>query len=58
MQMWWNWQTRKIQVLMVAIPCRFKSCHLHQKNNGERLLSIVFFRYKLYGFEPRKASLG
>ena len=30
MRMWRNWQTRKIQVLMVARLCRFKSCHPHQ----------------------------
>ena len=38
MRMWRNWQTRKIQVLMVARLCRFKSCHPHQqkypKNSG------------------------
>ena len=30
MRVWRNWQTRKIQVLMVARLCRFKSCHPHQ----------------------------
>ena len=25
-----KWQTRKVQVLMEAIPCRFKSCYPHQ----------------------------
>ena len=29
MRVWRNWQTRKIQVLMVARLCRFKSCHPH-----------------------------
>ena len=31
MRTWRNWQTRKIQVLMVARLCRFKSCCPHQK---------------------------
>ena len=31
MRVWRNWQTRKIQVLMIARLCRFKSCHPHQK---------------------------
>ena len=31
MRVWRNWQTRKIQVLMVARLCRFKSCYPHQK---------------------------
>ena len=30
MRTWRNWQTRKIQVLMVARLCRFKSCCPHQ----------------------------
>ena len=33
LRMWRNWQTRKIQVLMVERSCRFKSCHPHQKTN-------------------------
>ena len=27
--MWRNWQTRKIQDLVIARLCRFKSCHPH-----------------------------
>ena len=30
MRVWRNWQTRKIQVLMIARLCRFKSCYPHQ----------------------------
>ncbi len=30
-RVWRNWQTRKIQVLMFARMCRFKSCYPHQK---------------------------
>lgn len=40
MRTWRNWQTRKIQVLMVARLCRFKSCCPHQKRQSER---VVFF---------------
>lgn len=29
MQMWRNWQTRQIQVLVAARLCKFKSCHLY-----------------------------
>lgn len=29
MREWWNWQTRQIQVLVVLILCRFKSCLSH-----------------------------
>ncbi len=29
MQVWRNWQTRKIQVLIIARLCGFKSLHLH-----------------------------
>ena len=31
MQVWRNWQTRKIQVLIIARLCGFKSLHLHHK---------------------------
>ncbi len=31
--MWWNWQTRELQVLVGAIPCGFKSRHLHHITN-------------------------
>ena len=30
MRVWRNWQTRKIQVLIIARLCRFKSCYPHQ----------------------------
>ena len=36
MRVWRNWQTRKIQVLMVARLCRFKSCHPHQKKTPSK----------------------
>ena len=32
MRTWRNWQTRKIQVLMVERLCRFKSCCPHHSN--------------------------
>ena len=28
---WWNWQTRRTQNPVVAIPCRFDPDHRHQK---------------------------
>lgn len=31
--MWRNWQTRTVQVGMEISPCRFDSCHRHQKHN-------------------------
>ena len=45
MRVWRNWQTRKIQVLMVARLCRFKSCYPHQnKRRDPRGLSFCFAR--------------
>ena len=41
---------------MVAIPCRFKSCHLHQKIKGEQSLSFDFF-VQASRLEARKAKL-
>ena len=35
-----EWQTRRLQVPMVAIPCRFKSCYPHH-NFVEVWLSLV-----------------
>ena len=32
LQEWWNWQTRRLQVPVVAIPCGFKSHLLHWKS--------------------------
>ena len=46
MRVWWNWQTRKIQVLITAMLCRFKSCHPHQtriKTNPRENLEFVLF---------------
>ena len=43
MRVWRNWQTRKIQVLMVARLCRFKSCYPHQKGKGEVHLPLFLF---------------
>ena len=42
MRMWRNWQTRKIQVLMVARLCRFKSCHPHQAQKAQYV--VYFFK--------------
>ena len=36
-----KWQTRKVQVLMRAIFCRFKSCHPHQIKNINQFLQII-----------------
>ena len=46
MRGWRNWQTRKIQVLMEAIPCGFKSRSSHQtriKRTREKILSSFYF---------------
>ena len=43
MRTWRNWQTRKIQVLMVARLCRFKSCCPHQsKQKRTEIIRFVF----------------
>ena len=39
--MWWNWQTRKIQVLMPSKAYRFKSCHPHQ-NKADTVVGVRF----------------
>ena len=41
MRTWRNWQTRKIQVLMVERLCRFKSCCPHQSNGSFRCFLFV-----------------
>ena len=47
MRVWRNWQTRKIQVLMIARLCRFKSCYPHHSGKTPPYLSendnVVFF---------------
>ena len=57
MRTWRNWQTRKIQVLMVERLCRFKSCcphHVVRTTDGRLAFSaknmrlfhgLIFFRY-------------
>ena len=43
MQEWWNRQTRRLQVPVVAIPCGFKSHLLHY---GEGMTQVMpFFVY-------------
>ncbi len=42
MRVWWNWQTRKIQVLVGATLYRFKSCYSHQEKALD-VLSGAFF---------------
>ena len=52
MRVWRNWQTRKIQVLIVARLCKFNSCHPHQKKdlqcrsffNSIRLRRVILLR--------------
>lgn len=44
MRVWRNWQTRKIQVLVFARGCRFKSCYPHMKIScGGVLPQGIFF---------------
>ena len=50
LRVWWNWQTRKIQVLITAMLCRFKSCHPHQTRIKRTLTKsrggvLFFFLY-------------
>ena len=43
-QEWWNWQTRRLQVPVVAIPCGFKSHLLHLiARNRIRVVQISRF---------------
>ena len=42
MRVWWNWQTRMIQVHMPLQACRFKSCHPHQKTLRSKDLGVFF----------------
>ena len=41
---WWNWQTRRTQNPMVAIPCRFDPDYRHQKTQRS-IRSSVFFSF-------------
>ena len=53
MRVWWNWQTRMIQVHMPLQACRFKSCHPHQKSKFSLKVGFGFFFYiGLIGLEP------
>ena len=54
MRVWRNWQTRKIQVLMIARLCRFKSCYPHQQK-GIAPVAIPFCSCG-GGAEPVRAS--
>ena len=54
MRVWRNWQTRKIQVLMIARLCRFKSCHPHQSK--KQPLRLLFCFGLFVGAEPVRAS--
>ena len=54
--MWRNWQTRKIQVLMFARMCRFKSCYPHQKSTGFDLSIFYPLRKQWYIITRKRAS--
>ena len=42
--MWRNWQTRKIQDLVIARLCRFKSCHPHQTEDKGAACALISLR--------------
>ena len=46
-QEWWNRQTRRLQVPVVAIPCGFKSHLLHRRN------TISDFAYRIFLYLKR-----
>ena len=52
MRVWRNWQTRKIQVLMVARLCRFKSCHPHQKKTPSKFAWGLLLVWMPQGWSP------
>ena len=60
LRMWRNWQTRKIQVLMVARLCRFKSCHPHQcctRRLSKSWLPCFYFLATYVVLLPRKKGV-
>ena len=48
LQKWRNWQTRTVQVRMVAILCGFKSHLLHVKREVELSTSLFYFYMNLF----------
>ena len=50
MQKWRNWQTRTVQVRMVAILCGFKSHLLHVKREVEQSTSLFYFYMNLFNY--------
>ena len=60
MRTWRNWQTRKIQVLMVERLCRFKSCCPHHRRKtrlfGEKYEAVsrphIFSLFRLASSPP------
>ena len=46
LQKWRNWQTRTVQVRVVAIPCGFDSHLLHQRKRRAKVLRFFDFPAK------------
>ena len=53
MRMWRNWQTRWIQVPVIAISCGFKSHHPHQKTENSAAVLRFFLQM---GLEPNRTT--
>ena len=49
MRKWRNWQTRRLQVPVVAIPCGFKSHLLHRRDTISDLAYRIFLYLKRCG---------
>ena len=48
MPVWWNWQTRRTQNPVVAIPCRFDPDYRHQEKTDNRLSFSFSFEREVF----------
>ena len=56
MRVWWNWQTRMIQVHMPLQACRFKSCHPHHQLSAQSGREFLFSQNNFLTFESPKTT--
>lgn len=54
-QKWRNWQTHRLQVPVVAIPCGFKSHLLHTTNSAKQ--DSYCLAFALFGFFVSQLSM-
>ena len=58
--LWWNWQTRRTQNTMVAIPCRFDSDQRHQTRIKRTLMesqSSFYFLQEIIRFNRKGKTI-